>query len=108
MTFEYANALGSSGLYPEDTMASTRHLVDPELLQLLDDFPTLRLTSETLADIRAARAELLAQQIALEPAFPDIEVTEQSIPGPQGASDVRVLVSITLIFKLRRGVVSSS
>jgi acetyl esterase/lipase len=73
-------------------MASTRHLVDPELLQLLDEFPTLRLSRETLAEIRAARAALLAQQLPLEPAFPDIEVSERSVPGPEASTNVRVLV----------------
>jgi len=75
-------------------MASTRHLVDPELLQLLDEVPTLQLSREPLVALRAARAALLAQQLLLEPAFPDIEVSEQSIPGPAGAPPIRVLVYI--------------
>jgi acetyl esterase/lipase len=75
-------------------MASTRHLVDPELLQLLDDFPTVQLSSESLAEIRAARAALLAQQLPLEPAFPDIDASDRSIPGPQASTDVRVLVYV--------------
>lgn len=72
-------------------MASTRHLVDPELLQLLDESPPLELSRAGLADLRAAGAALLAQQLLLEPAFPDIEVAERSIPGPEGSPDVRVL-----------------
>jgi acetyl esterase/lipase len=75
-------------------MASTRHLVDPELLQLLDDFPTLPLSRETLADVRAARAELLAQQLSLEPDFPDVEVADRSIPGPEAATNVRFVVYV--------------
>jgi acetyl esterase/lipase len=75
-------------------MTSTRHLVDPELLQLLDDFPTVPLSRETLADIRAARAELLAQQLSLEPDFPDVEVADRSIPGPEAATNVRVVVYV--------------
>lgn len=70
-------------------MATTRHLVDPELLQLLEDFPTMRLTREALPDIRAARAAQLAQQLASEPAFPDIEESERHVPAEP---DVRVLV----------------
>src|SRR4051794_26696333 len=73
-------------------MASTRHLVDPELLQALDEFPTLRLSGDNIAEIRAARAAALAQQLLVEPAFPDIDVSEQWIPGPDGAPEVRVLV----------------
>ncbi len=71
-------------------MASTRYLVDPELLQLLDDFPTARLSQDTLGGIRAARAAQLAQQI--EPEFPDVDVAERKVPGPAASPDVRVLV----------------
>src|SRR5260370_22346693 len=78
-------------MYPGHVMASTRHLVDPELLQLLDEFPPVQLSRAGLADLRAAGAALTAQQLQLEPAFPDIEVAERSIPGPEGAPDVRVL-----------------
>jgi acetyl esterase/lipase len=73
-------------------MASTRHLVDPELLQLLEEFPTTRLSAEVLPQLRAARAAALVEQLALEPSFPDIDVAERFIPGPAGAPDVRVLV----------------
>jgi acetyl esterase/lipase len=54
----------------------------------------LRLSRETLADIRAARAALLARQLPLEPAFPDIDVSERSIPGPETSTPVRVLVYV--------------
>src|SRR5260370_6134668 len=78
-------------MYPGHVMASTRHLVDPELLQLLDEFPPVQLSRAGLADLRAAGAALTAQQLQLEPAFPDSELAERSIPGPEGAPDVRVL-----------------
>ena len=51
-------------------MASTRHLVDPELLQFLDEMPTRRLSAEALPQLRADAAALLAEQQALEPEFP--------------------------------------
>jgi acetyl esterase/lipase len=74
-------------------MASTRHLVDPELLQLLDEFPTIRLSREGLGDVRAARAAQLVLQLASEPAFPDINVSERFVPHTTaGQPDVRVLV----------------
>lgn len=71
---------------------STRHLVDPELVSMLDTFPTLNLSAETLPQIRATFNEMNAQILAATPEFPDIAVSERRIPGPQGAPDVRVLV----------------
>ena len=71
---------------------STRHLVDPEILPILDVFPGITLSSETLAQTRAGLNEMNAQTLANIPEFPDISVSERRIPGPQGAPDVRVLV----------------
>jgi len=73
-------------------MISTRHLVDPELLPTLDATPTSRLSSESLGALRAARAAALEQELLLEPDVPDVDVSERSVPGPEGAADVRVLV----------------
>jgi acetyl esterase/lipase len=73
-------------------MQSTRHLVDPELLPSLEANPTSRLRAETLVSLRAERAAALRQELLLEPDVPDVDVSEQSIPGPQGAPEVRVLV----------------
>jgi acetyl esterase/lipase len=70
----------------------TRHLVDPELVAMLDTFPALDLTVEALPQTRAEFKEMLAQMSATLPEFPDISVSERYIPGPQGAPDVRVLV----------------
>lgn len=71
---------------------STRHLVDPELVGLLDTFPPLEFTPETLPFIRAGMAEMFQQAAAAAPAFPGITVSERMVPGPAGAPDVRVLV----------------
>lgn len=71
---------------------TTRHLVDPEIVPVLDQFPALHFTPDTLPQVRALTAQMLEQQRALAPDFPDIEVTEQRVPGPPGAPDVRVLV----------------
>jgi triacylglycerol lipase len=71
---------------------NTRHLVDPEILPVLDILPPLQLTPETLPQVRITIAEMFAQVAAAAPAFPDIEVHERMVPGPQGAPDVRVLV----------------
>ncbi len=69
---------------------TTRHLVDPELVAMLDTFPALTLTAETLPLIRASSKEMFAQAPA--PDFPAISVSERYVPGPEGAPEVRVLV----------------
>ena len=71
---------------------TTRHLVDPEIVPMLDLFPSINLTTETLPQTRAFLNEMNAQLSAGVPDFPDIAVSERHIPGPQGAPDVRVLV----------------
>lgn len=70
----------------------TKHLVDPEIVAMLDLFPPLQFTPATLPQVRADLTALSAQMAAGLPAFPDIEVTERFVPGPSGAPDVRVLV----------------
>ena len=61
---------------------TSRHLVDPELHPLLAAWPTVRLTDETLAELRA-------RDLPLPPA-PDsgVDVTERRIAGPAGAPDI--------------------
>jgi acetyl esterase/lipase len=73
-------------------MPDSRHLVDPELLQLLDEPPRRPLSGETLAAARADAAALLVEQLRREPEFPDVEVTEWFVPGPEAAPEVRVVV----------------
>lgn len=70
----------------------TRYLVDFELAAMLDAFPTLELTNESLVQLRAMLEEMSAQMVPNLPAFPDIAVSERFVPGPEGAPDVRVLV----------------
>ena len=61
---------------------STRHLIDPEVLPILDLFPSVELTMETLAQFR---------QVA---PLPDVALPPEQIPevvcvsGPDGAPDV--------------------
>jgi acetyl esterase/lipase len=71
---------------------TTRHLVDPELVAMLDTFPELTLTAETLPLIRTSFKEMMAQTPVDLPTFPDISVSERFVPGPEGAPEVRVLV----------------
>jgi acetyl esterase/lipase len=73
---------------------STRHLVDPQLAPMLDQFPMLNLSAETLAGARDFLITMNEQMKAMTPEFPDIDVSERHVPGPVGAPDVRVLVYI--------------
>ena len=71
---------------------TTRHLVDPELVAMLDMFPALTFTPESLALIRTSFDETMTQTPRDLPDFSAISVSEHFVPGPQGAPDVRVLV----------------
>lgn len=70
---------------------TTRHLVDPEIVLLLDEFPAFQFTPESLPQVRAMVAEMF-MSMPDAPEYPDIDVAERSVPGPEGAPDVRVLV----------------
>lgn len=71
---------------------TTRHLVDPELVGMLDTFPAITFTPESLAVIRTSFAEMSNQTPPGLPDYSAISVKEHFVPGPQGAPDVRVLV----------------
>ena len=71
---------------------TTRHLVDPELVALLDTFPMPTLTTESVVFMRATLKEMQTQASVDVPESSVLSVYEQFIPGPQGAPDVRVLV----------------
>ncbi|GLV55106.1 esterase [Dictyobacter sp. S3.2.2.5] len=67
---------------------TTRHLVDPELVALLDLIPATAPNAENLGQIRAMSPRPpvnLTQSSTLS-------VSERVIPGPAGAPDVRVLL----------------
>ncbi|HZC06685.1 MAG TPA: alpha/beta hydrolase [Ktedonobacterales bacterium] len=70
---------------------TSRHLVDPALIPILDQMPPNALTSETLPLIRATR-NAFAQQAAATTAFPDIQMGEHFAPGVDGQPDVRLFV----------------
>ncbi|MCW1402527.1 alpha/beta hydrolase [Novosphingobium sp. MW5] len=61
---------------------STRHLVDPELLPLLDSFPAMNLSPEALPAIRAGIAGMLTSQ-----PLPDLQVEKREIFIPSGEGD---------------------
>jgi acetyl esterase/lipase len=65
-----------------------RHLVDPELLPLVDAYPTIELSDELLPLLRGTSAPL--------PGFPDATATvdrrQLAVPGPTGTPDVALNV----------------
>ncbi|MBI1187324.1 MAG: alpha/beta hydrolase fold domain-containing protein [Alphaproteobacteria bacterium] len=70
----------------------TRHLVDPELLGLLDVFPTTVLSTEALAQMRAAERVTIAG-FDVDPAVrARVAQTTHAVPGPTGAPDISVIV----------------
>ena len=70
---------------------ASRHLVDPQIMPLVEQLPGFVLQVETLAANRAMILEMGRANPAPTP--PGVEVTERFIPGPAGAPDVRVLIS---------------
>jgi acetyl esterase/lipase len=69
----------------------SRHLVDPEILPLVEQFPGFELSGESLAQSRAMMAQMASANPFVTP--PDVTVSERAIAGPAGAPDVRVMVS---------------
>jgi triacylglycerol lipase len=67
---------------------NSRHLVDPELLPLLDFVPPLELTLETLPAVRAAGWPLVGEPVAADA----VTMTAHRVPGPPGAPEVGVLI----------------
>lgn len=70
------------------TTINSRHLVDPLLSPLLDAFPTVALSLETLP---AMRSRVMP--------FPDsgehkdsVEVTRRAVPGPKGAPEIELFI----------------
>jgi len=72
------------------TAIDTIDLVDPELLPLLEIFPTIRLTPEALLVFRADASRMPIPPVGPEAAT--VEMTRRKIPGPEGSPDVEVLI----------------
>ena len=68
---------------------TTRHLVDPELVELADSFPVLEITDETLAEVRAFSAGFNVEGDA---SAAGVTREEIYVPGPVEAAEVRCLV----------------
>jgi acetyl esterase/lipase len=71
---------------------SSRHLLDPELVAGLEVLPVFpEFTAETLPQIRALMQEFAKLQLELPP-VEGIAISEERVPGPAGAPDVRVVI----------------
>jgi acetyl esterase/lipase len=72
----------------------TRHLVDPELRVALDQLDGLdaEYTVDRLPTLRQMMVDMYAVAADSVPAVPEIERRDITVPGPEGAPDVRVLV----------------
>src|ERR1043166_6032065 len=71
---------------------STLHLVDPELLPMIEARRALILTKQTLPAIRKEFIEMRRLMATQVPPRDDVVVTERHVPGPKGAPKVRVLI----------------
>ena len=73
----------------QDNRESTRHLVAPELLVGLENFPSLDFS----VGLDVIRAGFMDRE---DPPMPEgletVSVEERLIPGPEGAPDVRILI----------------
>jgi acetyl esterase/lipase len=69
----------------------SKHLVDPQLAEFIEQLPAFKFDPATLP---ATRTMMMEMGRANRPEPPDsVEIFEQFVPGPKGAPDVRVLVA---------------
>ena len=66
----------------------SRHLVDPELAAMLDVFPGITLSHETIVAMRAQMGEMALPRETY--ARPNVTIEDKVVPGPDGAPDVPV------------------
>src|SRR5471032_1433097 len=70
------------------TAISSRHLVDPQLLPLLDSFPPFEWSEELLPMLRSRPTRF--------PVKPDdiarTEMTARQVPGPRGAAEIGAVI----------------
>jgi acetyl esterase/lipase len=65
---------------------NTRHLVDPDLLPIIDAVPTLDFSKELLPAIRATSLPIQVQTSGLE----QVQLLRRFVPGPAGAPEVEI------------------
>lgn len=69
--------------------ASNRHLVDPELLVMLDTWPTRTFSREALRELREVRPLM---PVECDPAVAAVDLSIRCVRGPAGAPDVPLRV----------------
>ena len=69
---------------------SSRHVVDPELLPIIDNAPDMGVSAEKLPFVRGVIAEMT--RMGLEAADPSVTVSEHHAPGYEGGPEVRVVI----------------
>jgi len=70
------------------TQSRSRHLVDPELGPLLDMWPTVSVSAETLGEMRARNLPFPVDPTAAE----RTEKDERKVPGPKDAPEVPIII----------------
>lgn len=70
---------------------SSKHLIDPEIADLLEVSPTLNLSTETLAGVREMMGAPVEDAPDPQALYPDVTTTEHLVPGAEGDPGVRVL-----------------
>lgn len=71
----------------------SRHLVDPQILPMVEQAPAVVLDAEHLAESRAAMAAMAETLPQPAPLAADLKTYEESVPGLDGAPDVRLIIT---------------
>ena len=72
---------------------TSKHLVDPALLGILDAYPRGQFSNDTMPQIRESRRlALAAMRKPEDSAAAAVIVEERSVPGAPGSPDVRLLI----------------
>ncbi|NML87634.1 alpha/beta hydrolase [Sphingobium sp. TB-6] len=71
----------------------SRHLVDPQILPMVEQAPAVVLDAEHLAESRAAMVAMAETLPQPAPLAADLKMYEERIPGLDGAPDVRLIIT---------------
>lgn len=71
---------------------NTNKRIDPELLPMLEFFPELELSLETINETREQMAQMLETVRAQLPPVEGVTSEDRQVPGPEGDSDIMVRI----------------